>query len=911
MEGSFLLRNEVVVGKVHKATLMPYLHVLAVEASVEGTIFITQAQMYFRVTETGGVLVSMPHGCLERLRKVQGKEKTGQGYVVDLVCKDLRTIRFGLPGKLQYKQLVSVLEALAYELEIAQLFALKWKAPELAPWRFDAVAEYVRCGLDRGDHRLTNINKNYAVCDSYPQVLAVPVMAKDELLEAVSAFRSRGRMPVATYLYQATGAALYRCSQPLVGLKNTRSPDDEILLSIMAALPAQSRDVRLHIMDARPKVAAVGNKFLGAGMEHVGPGSRYDQCLLEYMNIGNIHAMRGALQKLSEALEERDPRRQEKAIDQSDWKEHVSRILSGAVRISNVLVGEGHPVLVHCLAMDQQILTSEGYMGFEQLASRWDGARLSGRLMIGAVNGTTHALEFQPCERLVWNAGRADGLLVEFVCREAGLWARVTPEHDMFVAGAGSSSWRKMQAGEIVARMRAEPQTRVCLLIAAAATAQRWERVWLGPEHVRVVPSGGGASWCVTVPSRLIVARRSEDECEWAGAVVGNCTDGWDRTAQLTCLTELMLDPYYRTLEGFAILVEKEWLSFGHKFAQRHGHGTFSPKFKDTQRAPIFLQFVDCCWQLAQQFPTSFEWNERMLMMVVDACYSCVFGTFLCNTDQERRVLYKVTEGTVSLWSYLLHHRKLYSNPLFDRASALRLQPKLAPAHMQVWRSLYCRFQWASVNELVGLPFGTPDLSVLTFNCAKVERTQAELARAAAAAVAATAQHPPPPPVSPSKLRLPGPLSRVTDVERRGTAVTRSGRSGSVTMDEIEGARRRRLSLEIEDNESLSLGGPADGDEEEAASDEEEEEECAPQMLGGAGLVRRSMDSMAEPVELAEPSAAQQRASARDAEWLAAAEAAAAAPADSLSPRGRLDASKRRGVKLDANELLKMASPRE
>jgi hypothetical protein len=33
--------------------------------------------------------------------------------------------------------------------------------------------------------------------------------------------------------------------------------------------------------------------------------------------------------------------------------------------------------------------------------------------------------------------------------------------------------------------------------------------------------------------------------------------DGWDRTSQLTSLAELLLDPYYRSAHGFAILVEK------------------------------------------------------------------------------------------------------------------------------------------------------------------------------------------------------------------------------------------------------------------------------------------------------------------------------------------------------------------
>ena len=32
-----------------------------------------------------------------------------------------------------------------------------------------------------------------------------------------------------------------------------------------------------------------------------------------------------------------------------------------------------------------------------------------------------------------------------------------------------------------------------------------------------------------------------------------------DRTAQLTALSQLMLDPYYRTVDGFICLINKEW----------------------------------------------------------------------------------------------------------------------------------------------------------------------------------------------------------------------------------------------------------------------------------------------------------------------------------------------------------------
>lgn len=38
-------------------------------------------------------------------------------------------------------------------------------------------------------------------------------------------------------------------------------------------------------------------------------------------------------------------------------------------------------------------------------------------------------------------------------------------------------------------------------------------------------------------------------------SVLVHCSDGWDRTAQLTSLAMLMLDSFYRTIEGFEILV--------------------------------------------------------------------------------------------------------------------------------------------------------------------------------------------------------------------------------------------------------------------------------------------------------------------------------------------------------------------
>jgi predicted protein tyrosine phosphatase len=41
---------------------------------------------------------------------------------------------------------------------------------------------------------------------------------------------------------------------------------------------------------------------------------------------------------------------------------------------------------------------------------------------------------------------------------------------------------------------------------------------------------------------------------EKAGVLV-HCSDGWDRTPQITALAQLCIDAHYRTIQGFACLV--------------------------------------------------------------------------------------------------------------------------------------------------------------------------------------------------------------------------------------------------------------------------------------------------------------------------------------------------------------------
>lgn len=196
--------------------------------------------------------------------------------------------------------------------------------------------------------------------------------------------------------------------------------------------------------------------------------------------------------------------------------------------------------------------------------------------------------------------------------------------------------------------------------------------------------------WLEHIKLILAGALRIADKLESGKtSVVVHCSDGWDRTGQLTSLAMLMLDGYYRTIRGFEVLLEKEWLSFGHRFQLRIGHG--DKNHTDADRSPVFIQFVDCVWQLTRQFPSAFEFNEYFLVTILDHLYSCLFGTFLCNSEQQR-MKEEIPKRTVSLWSYINSQLEEFTNPLYVNYSNHVLFPAVSLRHLELWVGYYIRW---------------------------------------------------------------------------------------------------------------------------------------------------------------------------------------------------------------------------
>ncbi|CAG9565884.1 unnamed protein product [Danaus chrysippus] len=218
--------------------------------------------------------------------------------------------------------------------------------------------------------------------------------------------------------------------------------------------------------------------------------------------------------------------------------------------------------------------------------------------------------------------------------------------------------------------------------------------------------------WLRYVSSCISFADEAASHLENNITVVLQEGDGVDYSAVVSSLTQLLVDESCRSLSGFQSLIQKEWLALGHPFCDRFG---LPPPGKESpgappRPAPVFLLFLDCCWQLQRQFPSSFQFSETYLTTLWDCVHNHVFDTFLfnCPRDRELAVSNKFIERPLWDWEEQFSENDiaLFYNPLYvalktptptqkmaktDRPLR-RLQPCTSVAAMELWSQCYERW---------------------------------------------------------------------------------------------------------------------------------------------------------------------------------------------------------------------------
>lgn len=140
-------------------------------------------------------------------------------------------------------------------------------------------------------------------------------------------------------------------------------------------------------------------------------------------------------------------------------------------------------------------------------------------------------------------------------------------------------------------------------------------------------------------------------------------------------LAQLLIDPFYRTLEGFCVLINKDWVQFNYGFEATLGLG-----FKPSERTiPLFELFIYSVWVLTIYYPNAFAFNESVLRWIVTQSGAGAYAEFVAPPKIGSQK--QATRRGVSAWDYILSEATKFSNPSFVETT----EPLLFKEQVPLW----------------------------------------------------------------------------------------------------------------------------------------------------------------------------------------------------------------------------------
>ncbi|XP_078039204.1 myotubularin-related protein 9 isoform X1 [Augochlora pura] len=206
---------------------------------------------------------------------------------------------------------------------------------------FTPVSEWSKLLAAHADEwRISYLNKDYKVCNSYPSALIVPHHIEDKIIIASANFREGGRFPLLCYRHEG-GSVLLRSSQPMCGITSKRCKEDERLLNAVLG-PGR----RGYIVDTRTINQAQSCRAKGGGTEI---DAAYPQWQKVHKAVPRPHELADSFCKLIEACNDVTCSTSQwlSRLENSGWLSAVQSALNAACVTAQCLHQAIAAVLVH------------------------------------------------------------------------------------------------------------------------------------------------------------------------------------------------------------------------------------------------------------------------------------------------------------------------------------------------------------------------------------------------------------------------------------------------------------------------------------------------------------------------------------------------------------------------------------